>query len=485
MLAAALLIALLWGVLLLVERARLRERLAATERSRDDASTGEAESRRAMGALEASLAEAGERIAALRAQAADLSARLNEIESAHAERVRLLTERHDSAIARERAAASALEHALRAEFDERSRQFTSVIEATAATAMRQSGEQLLKLAGERFGMDHEKAKAELDSRKQAVESMVKPITDTLAETKRKIDEIEKERAATFAQVSEQIVGMRLAGDALRKETANLVQALRKPQVRGRYGEVQLRRVAELAGMRDYCDFSEQTSARDGDGKLLRPDLIVQLPNGRVIAVDAKTNIDAYIDAVESSTPERAEEHLERFARHVAEQSVALANKRYWSQLEGSPEFTVMFVPGDQFIDAALQRRPDLLETAAQHGVILASPSTLIGLLRAVAVGWREKKLSDSANELFKLGRELHARSANVLDAVARVGRSLGSAAGAYNELVGSLDSRLMPTLRKFEERDAKSSEKIADPAPVEMTIRQVRSLPALTDGAPE
>lgn len=463
-LGAALLLAAGAAAWLLAGRARAMERLAGAEAERDR--------------LRAAHEAAEARISALAADAAALRARAEEMEKSHAEAMSRLEQAHRDALARERSAAEERAAALRAEFDAREAQFKAVIQAAAAEAMTASGRQLLSLAAERFGKDQEQAKGELEARKQAVEAMVKPIADTLGETKRKLEEIEKDRAASFAQVTEQVGAMKSAGEALKRETANLVQALRKPQVRGRYGEVQLRRVAELAGMRDYCDFSEQESSRDEAGRLRRPDMLVKLPNGRAIAVDAKTNIEAYLDAIQSESPEQAEEHLDRFARHVADQAKALAEKKYWAQQPDSPEFTVMFIPGDQFIDAALQRRGDLIEEAARQNVILASPSTLIGLLRAVAVGWREKKLSDSANELFKLGRELHDRSANVLEAVSRVGRSIGAAAVAYNELVGSLDARLMPTLRKFEEGDAKSSAELKEPAAIEVTIRPVKSLPA-------
>jgi DNA recombination protein RmuC len=199
-------------------------------------------------------------------------------------------------------------------------------------------------------------------------------------------------------------------------------------------------------------------------------MIVRLPNGRAIAVDAKTNIEAYLDAVDAP-PEDAEAHIDRFARHVAEQAEALGKKDYWAAIDGAIDLVVMFIPGDQFVDAALSRRPDLIDQAAQRGIIIASPSTLIGLLRAVAIGWREKRLTDSAQELFKLGRELHERSARVLDLVGDVGSAIGSATSAFTKLVGSIDARLMPTLRKFEDAGASSEKTLAESKPIDATPR--------------
>ncbi len=211
----------------------------------------------------------------------------------------------------------------------------------------------------------------------------------------------------------------------------------EPHVRGRYGEIQLKRVAELAGMSGFCDFAEQDQTRGSDGAPLRPDMVVKLPSGRCVVVDAKTNIQAYLDAINAPTPGEADACLDRFARHVAEQAIALAKKKYWAQYDGSPEFMVMFIPGDQFVDAALTRQPEILERAAEQGVILASPATLIGLLRAVAVGYAEERLAQQASELLVMGKDLHERFAKAMEHAAKVGGALNRAVESYNDGRGS------------------------------------------------
>ncbi|MBX3401861.1 MAG: DNA recombination protein RmuC [Phycisphaeraceae bacterium] len=297
------------------------------------------------------------------------------------------------------------------------------------------------------------AEQKLEAKRSAVDALVQPIAETLKRTDEKLAVIES------------------AGTTLKEETGRLVRALRDPHVRGRYGEIQLRRVAELAGMSAYCDFAEQEQTRDAEGVPLRPDMVVKLPNERVVVVDAKTNIRAYLEAMEAATPEEAEACLERFARHVSEQAAALARKKYWTQYSGSPEFVVMFIPGDQFVDAALSRQADLLERAAEQGVIMASPATLIGLLRAVAVGYQEQRLARAAEELRDLGKELHERAATAFAHVLQLGRAINATVESYNKFVGSYESRLEPTLKKFEEAGVKSAKELPEVQPVDTRTR--------------
>jgi len=355
------------------------------------------------------------------------------------------------------------------ELEERSK---DTFEALAGKALRDSGEQLLTLAKERFATQEGKGVRELERRKESMERMIEPIGKALSKTHAELERLGRENAGLRSQVE----GMSKASHALSRETGRLSQALRRPNVRGRYGEIQLERVVELAGMRSYCDFGTQVVSTNDAGASLRPDLVVNLPNDRTIVVDAKTSLDAYLDAIESDSPDKAKAHRERFAASIVEQLDRLSRKEYWAQFAGSPEFVVMFIPGDQFIDMALQERPELIENAAHKNVILASPSTLIGLLRAVHSGWREKRLGDSARELFQLGRELHERAANVLIHADSLGNSLKGSVDSYNSFVGSMEERLLPTLRKFEERGASSAKELALPRSIHEPVRKGKRL---------
>ncbi|TVQ60830.1 MAG: DNA recombination protein RmuC [Phycisphaerales bacterium] len=356
---------------------------------------------------------------------------------------------------------------MRQELARNEEKLRQTFENLANRTLGSASETLLNQAKAYFAERAKDSAQEDTARAERLAQLVAPIRETLHKTQDRL-----------VQLDERIEQAGASSQSLRDETARLTRALSRPEIRGQYGEIQLRRVAELAGMTSYCDFDEQTSTRDSEGQLLRPDMLVRLPNERVIAVDAKTNTYAYIEAVNAQTDEERELHLSRFARHVSEQAKKLSDKKYWSAYEGSPEFVVMFVPGDHFIDAALQRQPELIDVAAQHNVILASPSTLIGLLRAVAVGWREHKLADEAKELFQLGKELHDRASVAFDHAARLGDSIRQAVERYNKFVGSIDRRMMPTLRKFEEAGAKSAKSLAEPKPVDQT-------PALLEAAGE
>ncbi|MBL4697319.1 MAG: DNA recombination protein RmuC [Phycisphaerales bacterium] len=334
-------------------------------------------------------------------------------------------------------------------------------EAIGGKSLRANQEALSKFLTDRLKDADKLSQAELDERKVAIEALVKPISETLHKTREQL-----------VQLDERVRASGESNQSLKEETQRLTKALSRPEIRGQYGEIQLRRVAELAGMTGYCDFTEQVSVRDEDGQLQRPDMIVTLPNERIIVVDAKANINAYIEAVNAPTDEERERQMDRFARHMTEQVKKLADKKYWSLFDGnSAEFVVMFVPGDHFIDAALARNPDLLDIAAQQGVIMASPSTLIGLLRAVHVGWREQSLTEQARELFILGKELHDRAATAFEHAGKLGDSIRQSVERYNKLVGSIDSRMMPTLKKFEDAGAKSGKALVEPKRVEGELR--------------
>jgi DNA recombination protein RmuC len=363
-------------------------------------------------------------------------------------------------------------------FQEQIRTLKESFNSLAGDALKHSNAQFLELAKQAFEKHHERTNASVEEKQKAVDALLKPIQEALKKTDEKLGAMEKERVGAYEGLLAQVRQMQESGRLLTERTGDLVKALRKPQVRGRYGEIQLERVVEVAGMRPYCDFTTQSSSRDDEGRLQRPDMVVRLPNGRVVIVDAKCNIEAYLDAVEADDDVTQSAHLDRFARHVVEQVKKLSDKEYWKTDAGSAEFVVMFVPGDQFVDAALERRPELLEAAAQQGVIIASPSTLIGLLRAVHVGWREKSLSDNARELFTLGAELHERVGKVVEYIGSLGKAIDAARDRYNKVVGSVETRLMPTLRRFEEKGAASSKAIDEVKPLEGVTR----LPALPVG---
>ncbi len=370
----------------------------------------------------------------------------------------------------------------RARFEKQARelkeQLTETFERLSGKVLQDAQKKLLEQAKEQFVLQHKADQAELDKRKAAVEQLVKPIDETLKATRAKLDEIEKARTEHYAQLTQRMESLSSAGTELREETAKLAKALSKPEIRGQYGEIQLRRVAELAGMTKYCDFAEQSSTRDSEGKALRPDMVVQLPNERRIAVDAKANIQAYLDAIDAENDDERQQHLHRFARHIKDQIKQLGQKSYWSLLDHSPEFVVMFVPGDQYVDAALAQNPDLIDYAAQNNVILASPSTLIGLLRAVAVGWREQALTEQADELINLGQQLHERAAIVFKYTADLGKSITQCVNHFNKLTRSIDSRMRPTLVRFEETNVKSGKTLVETPQVSVITNTLQALPA-------
>ncbi|TAJ19309.1 MAG: DNA recombination protein RmuC [Planctomycetota bacterium] len=357
------------------------------------------------------------------------------------------------------------------------RKMRDSFDALAARALQAQGEQFLALAEQRLGAQQARADASIEKSRREVDALVKPIGDALAKTHDELAKLEKARDGAYQGLTRQVTDFQ-------QQASKLADALRRPNVRGRYGEIQLQRVVELAGMRDWCDFSMQSNSRSTDGQLHRPDLIVKLPNGRLLAVDAKCSLDGYLDAFEAQDPAVRDAALARFAMNVVEQVTRLSSRQYWADFEQSPELVVMFVPGDQFIDAALQAKPELVELAAQKNIVLASPATLIGLLRAVALGWRERNVSESAAELLKHGKLLHERSAKVLEYAARVGENLGRTVAAYNDFATSVDARLMPSLRRFEELGAKSAKALEAAEQLERVPKRIESIEAELVPAP-
>ncbi|HVB27283.1 MAG TPA: DNA recombination protein RmuC [Mycobacteriales bacterium] len=343
------------------------------------------------------------------------------------------------------------------------------IRALSGEALKANNEQFLALAEARFNAEGARSTGELEQRKQAVENLVAPLKETLAKVEVQLQEFEKRRDGDQRVLGEQIRSMLSTGDALRKETQALVGALRKPQVRGQWGELHLRRAVEIAGMSDRCDFAEQFSVQAGD-RTLRPDLIVRLVGGKTIVVDSKVTLAAYLEAHEATDETVREARLDAHARHLRDHVVRLAEKAYWEQFAPSPEFVVLFVPGEAFLAPALERDASLLEDAFGKRVHIATPTTLISLLRAVAYGWQQDALADNAKQVFDLGRELYKRLATLGGHVDKLGRALTSAVGAYNGTVGSLERQVLVTARRLHELDIVEST-LDPPTPVDDAVR--------------
>ncbi len=309
---------------------------------------------------------------------------------------------------------------------------------------------------------------------QAIQNLVTPVRASLEKVDAQIHDLERSRAGAYAALHEQVRGLMESQSLLRGETGRLVTALRSPTVRGNWGEMQLRRVVEVAGMLDRCDFFTQTTIWAEEGRL-RPDLLVRLPGGRTIVVDAKAPLEAYLSAVEATDGAKRTHWLGEHARQVRVHMSALGRKSYWEQFERAPEFAVLFLPGECFFSAALEGDPSLIETGVAQNVILATPTTLIALLRAVAYGWRQEKLAENAAEISALGKDLYKRLSDMGDHWNRVGKGLERAVEAYNGAVGSFESRVLVSARKFAElKTAPLGVEIAELEPVETCVRAMR-----------
>jgi DNA recombination protein RmuC len=343
-------------------------------------------------------------------------------------------------------------------------------DSLAGEALRGNSEVFLQLARQVLNQQQEQAASTLAEREKAVESMLAPVREALTRTHEQIARIEKDRAETFGALRTSIEAVTLGQQALQRETRTLVTALRRPEVRGQWGEMTLRRLAELAGMVEHCDFVEQVVVQGEDGAL-RPDMIVNLPDGRQIVVDVKTPLDAYLSAVEATNDEDRAIAIRRHAQAVMERVRQLASKAYWSQFEHSPDFVVLFIPGDQFLTAAIGELPNLLEDAIRQHVIIATPSSFVALLKAVAYGWRQNALAENAAHIQELAEELYKRLATFGDHLGRLGKSLGASVDSYNSAVGSLERQVLPGARKFTELGLRPGKEIPEIAPVEKLAR--------------
>jgi len=339
-------------------------------------------------------------------------------------------------------------------------------------SLKSNSDSFLKLAEQHLGVQNERAKRELGDREKAVEALVKPIRDALEESKKQITELEKSRSEAYGGIRAQLEAMNVSQKSLRQETQNLVNALRRPEVRGRWGEITLRRLVELAGMVEHCDFQEQVHTVT-EGQIIRPDMIVRMPDRRVLVVDVKTPLDAYLEAAEAPDDTQRKLGLERHAKNVRAHIRMLASKAYWDQFDESPEFVILFIPGDQFLSAALNEEPDLIEYALSKHIILATPTSLVALLKAVAYGWRQLALADNAQEIRVLAEDLYGRLATFVGHMNRMGRQLASSVETYNKAVGSLERSVLPGARKFTElgvHEKKEIEKLETLDPVPRTM---------------
>lgn len=362
-------------------------------------------------------------------------------------------------------------------FKQATSELAEKFKALSRDALKDNNQEFLNLARATLEKFQANAKGDLEQRQQAIDQLVKPLKDSLERVDGKIGEIEKARAGAYAELREQVRNLATSQLQLQAETGNLVKALRTPHIRGRWGEIQLRRVVELAGMVQYCDFTEQATITNEDGRL-RPDVIVRLPGNRTIVVDAKVPFEAFYESVTTSDDVIRVERLKEHARLVRAHIGALSRKSYWEAVQPTPEFVLLFLPGENFYSAALEQDPKLIEDGINQKVIIATPTTLIALLKAISYGWQQEQRAANADEVGKLGKELYDRLRTFLTHLSDIGKNLDRALESYNRGVGSLEARVLVTARKFKERGAIAGEEIESPEPIDKSTRAL----ALDDG---
>lgn len=362
--------------------------------------------------------------------------------------------------------------------DQAQKKLADAFKALSADALNRNNETFLELARNTLKQQQELGRTDLDAKSKEIDQLVKPLRESLEKVDAKIGELEKARAVAYGTLAEQVRSLAGTQQALQAETQNLVKALRAPQVRGRWGEIQLRRVVEMAGMLEHCDFTQQDTLTHDDGRL-RPDMIVRLPNGRSIVVDSKAPLQAYLEAVETQDDTARSEHLRQHAQQIRAHIRKLSEKAYWDRLaatDATPEFVVLFLPGESFYSAALELDPGLIEGAIEQRVILATPTTLIALLRAISYGWRQETITREAQQISALGKELYTRVRTMTTHFADMRKSLDRTVVSYNRAVSSLESRVLPSVRRFRELGAVTADEDIDQ--LEAVDQQARALQA-------
>lgn len=347
--------------------------------------------------------------------------------------------------------------------------------ALSSAALKSSSEDFLRLASEHLGKVVTDTKGKLGEHQAAMDGMIKPLHDMLKRYEEQIRQIEENRHKAYGSLEQQLRSLASTHENLQKETSNLVSALRKPQVRGRWGEMQLKRVAELSGMSIHCDFTEQYSIDTEKGRI-RPDMIVHLPMEREIVVDSKVSLEAYLDAVSAQTEDERKIKMEKHAQQVRAHMNKLSSREYWSQFQKSPEFVVLFIPGESFLSSALEVDNNLIEDGIQKRVIIATPTTFIALLRAIAYGWRQEQLTKNAQVISDLGRQLYERMNVLIQHFENIGVNLEKAIGAYNKAVASLETRVLPSVRRFRELGITSASEISVVEQIDQTPRNLNML---------
>jgi DNA recombination protein RmuC len=361
-------------------------------------------------------------------------------------------------------------------------QLQAVFGDLARDSLQSNSEVFLQLARERLARQQVDASQALKERETAIESLVQPIRDALAKTEAQIQAIERDRIDSFATIKTQMEGLASGQNLLSRETRNLVTALRRPDVRGQWGEITLRRLVELSGMTLHVDFTEQHHVNTETGAI-RPDMIVHMPEKRDIVVDVKTPLDAYLAAVEAQSDDDRRSHLRRHSQVVGARVRELSTKQYWSQFERSPDFVILFLPGDQFLTAALQENPGLIDDSLRQNVMLATPTSLVALLKIVAYGWKQSILADNAAEIRRLGEDLYKRLAVFGEHLGKLGKSLGSSVDSFNKAVGSLEQQVLPAARRFPDLGLRMSRELEPIEPVANLARIPRGPDAEPDPA--